>query len=381
MFESINTYKRMGIFVFYDAIGVMDEYAENLLESIQREVQKLIVIVNGTIVNSAYQKLKKKSYEVYIRDNVGYDAGAYKDAVTKFLINEKLDKWDEIVLFNDTFYGPIHPWNDLFHKMERLDIDFWGLSKFPKGNYFDTGEAIPEHIQGYFLVCRKSLFLSADWRNFWYQLEYPRTYLEAVKNFEIFFSQYFWNKGYVSKAFTDDYCEERVDRENPTMWYFDKFIRNLGFPIIKRRVFCLLHLYEVGRTIEYIKNNTDYNVQLISSHLERLCREDRHPLLAPFDHVHLRVFCKEHKRIFIYGHGVYGKGIATYLEYKGIKYEGFVVSEKDENNEDNEGVFVYRNMKFDVRDGIILALGEEAFYEVYPMVKKNLTDTQQQYAN
>ena len=56
MFESINTYKRMGIFVFYDAIGVMDEYAENLLESIQREVQKLIVIVNGTIVNSAYHR-------------------------------------------------------------------------------------------------------------------------------------------------------------------------------------------------------------------------------------------------------------------------------------------------------------------------------------
>ena len=159
MFESIDTYKRMGIFVFYDAMGVVDGYVEHLLESMQNEVQKLVVVVNGAIVGSSYQKLKKKSYEVYIRDNVGYDAGAYKDAVTKFLINEQMDKWDEILLFNDTFYGPIYPWKDIFQKMKRENIDFWGLSKFPKGNYFDTGEEIPEHVQGYaenLWLCRRS---------------------------------------------------------------------------------------------------------------------------------------------------------------------------------------------------------------------------------
>lgn len=373
MFESIDTYKRMGIFVFYDAMGVVDGYVEHLLESMQNEVQKLVVVVNGAIVGSSYQKLKKKSYEVYIRDNVGYDAGAYKDAVTKFLINEQMDKWDEILLFNDTFYGPIYPWKDIFQKMKRENIDFWGLSKFPKGIYFDTGEEIPEHVQGYFLACRKSLVMSEEWGNFWHQLEYPATYQEAVEEFEIFFSQYFWNKGYVSKVFTDDYGKEAIGGENPTMWYFDKFIRNMKFPIIKRRVFCLLHLDEVGKTIEYIKNNTDYDVCLISSHLERLCLERRHQLLTPFEPARLCMFCKEHKRIFIYGHGIYGKGVARYLEYKGIKYEGFIVSE---NNENNEKLFVYRNMEFDLSDGIILALAENTFFEVYPMLKDNLNDAQ-----
>lgn len=203
-------------------------------------------------------------------------------------------------------------------------------------------------------------------------------YQEAVEKFEIYFSQYFWEKGYISKVFTDD-CDTRIaDSENPTMWYFDKLIRNMGFPIIKRRVFCLIHLDEVCKTIEYITNNTDYDVRLISSHLERLCCENRHQLLNPFEPVRLRMFCKEHKRVFIYGYGIYGKGIARYLEYKGIKYEGFIVSEKEE---DNKNVFVYRNMTFYEEDGIILALGKKAFNEVYPIVRENLGKAQLYFAN
>ena len=60
MFESANTYKRMGIFVFYDAVGVVDDYAEVLLESMRKEVQKLIVIVNGTVESIGYQRLKDR---------------------------------------------------------------------------------------------------------------------------------------------------------------------------------------------------------------------------------------------------------------------------------------------------------------------------------
>lgn len=371
-------YKRIGIFVFYDATGVVDDYVEVLLKSMRKEVQKLIVVVNGVIERSGYQRLKRISHKVYIRDNVGYDAGAYKDALTQFLKDEICEYWDEIILFNDTFYGPIHPWKEVFQRMERKNADFWGLSKFPKGNYFDTGEAIPEHIQGYFLVCRRPLFMSDDWRIFWNQLEYPRNYQEAVENFEIYFSQYFWEKGYISKIFTDDYDAAIANCENPTMWCFDKLIRSMKFPIIKRRVFCLLHLDEVDKTIEYINNYTNYDVRLISSHLERLCSENRHQVLAPFNPIQLCKFCKEHKGVFIYGYGIYGKGIAKYLEYKGLKYKGVIVSEKDEKN---DKLFVYRNMTFDEGDGIILALGEKAFYEVYPMVKENLKDAQLYFAN
>ena len=52
-------YKRIGIFVFYDATGVVDDYVEVLLKSMRKEVQKLIVVVNGVIERSGYQRLKR----------------------------------------------------------------------------------------------------------------------------------------------------------------------------------------------------------------------------------------------------------------------------------------------------------------------------------
>lgn len=376
MAEETNTCRRIGIFVLYDEMGIVDEYVEVLLKSLMNVPQELVVIVNGDITENGYHRLRKITHKIYIRKNLGYDGGAYKDAFTKFLINEDMEKWDEFVLFNDTFYGPFHSWKDIFWEMKDHNIDFWGLSRFPKGNYFPDGKEIPEHVQGYFLVCRKPLFLSDDWKEFWMELRYPMTYQEAVENFEIYFTQYFSGKGYKNKAYTDSKVGDIAYRENPTMWYFDDLICNACFPVIKRKVFCLIHLDAVKKTIDYIRDNTNYDINLITMHLERLYRENRIHPLAPFESEELTLFYKRHERIFIYGHGVYGKGIARYFEYKKWKYDGFIVSE---NKENNEGLLVYQEMEFDAEDGIILALGKSAFQEVYPVVKKDLGEGQLYY--
>ena len=99
--------KRLGVFVFYDASGIVDPYVEYLLESMKNIIQKLIIIINGEIKDEEYNKLKKYSQDIFIRKNYGYDAGAYKDVFMQFLTRKEQIKWDEIILFNDTFYGPL----------------------------------------------------------------------------------------------------------------------------------------------------------------------------------------------------------------------------------------------------------------------------------
>lgn len=376
MSERIDTHRRIGIFVLYDEKGIVDDYIEVLLKDMLTVLQELIIVVNGSITDVGYQKLRKITHKIYIRRNIGYDGGAYKDVFVEFLSEEELEQWDEVVLFNDTFYGPFFPWNETFEKMEKEMVDYWGLSRFPEGNYFPNGKEIPEHIQAYFLVCRKPLFLSSAWREFWITLEYPKTYQEAIENFEIRFTQYFSEKGYRNKAFMDQRKVNITNGENPTMWCFETLICNHCFPIIKRKVFCLIHLDVAKKTIDYIRDNTGYNINLITGHLERLYRENRIQPLTPFEPEELYLFYKKHKRIFIYGHGIYGKGIAQYFEYKNWKYDGFIVTE---NKENNENLLVYHRMRFNLNDGIILALGKLAFQEVYSVVKKDLDEKQLYY--
>ncbi len=355
--------KRLGIFVFYDASGIVDKYVEYLLESMQNIIQKLIIIINGTIGSEDYDKLQKHSNDIYTRKNYGYDAGAYKDAFTKYLSLKEQVKWDEIILFNDTFYGPFYPWKYIFAHMEAEDADFWGLARHPKeiaGDYL-----IAQHIQSYFLVCRKPVIESECWIKFWQDLRYPADIMDAIMSFEVNFSKYFSKAGFKSKALTDVW--EVKYNGNPSLKYYFELIRDLKFPIIKRRVFSFMNFTQNKLAINYIRSNTVYDVNMIFRHLERLEKERRINLIPLFDYSELIQFYEKHKRVYIYGYGKYGQCLSEYVNYKGWKSEGFIVTKK---SEDAEKVFEYGQVHFVEGDGIILALGQKALSEVYSTLKK-----------
>lgn len=364
--------KRMGIFIFYDKAGKVDTYVEVLLESILRILERLVIIVNGNIEKKGFDKFCEYSNTVYIRENVGFDAGGYKDAFTEHLVYEDWNKWDEVVLFNDTFYGPFHPWENIFSDMEKEEVDFWGLSR-SMGVTLPTGRDVPQHIQSYFLVCRKRLILSECWKQFWTNLVYPDTYLEAIENFEVNFTVYFSKNGYKNKALTDDSVIQIDYGMNPYFDYLYELICYIQFPIIKRRVFGLVRFDEIGKAFEYIKENSNYDVNIIHSHLQRLQKEGEVNLFVPFELSQLEVFYRQHKRIFIYGYGKYGKGIARFFQYKNWQYEGFLTTDFEDRF---HKVFLYKNINLTIEDGVILALGRKGFCEVYPIIKKELDNIQ-----
>lgn len=355
--------KRMGVFIFFDGQGIVDKYVEVLLDSMQEILQKLVIVINGEINEKGYNKLKSYSHDIYRRENVGFDAGAYKDVFTRFVPKKDLKQWDEIVLFNDTFYGPLYPWDEIFGEMEDVDIDFWGLSRY-LGKYTDDRDT-PSHVQSFFLVCRKSLIMSALWGKFWRCLEYPRSLEEAISNFEIGFSEFFTQNGFRSKTLTDNGVKYIG---NPYIHYPYELIRDVKFPIIKRKSVSL----GCFRSVKLIVNYAKFDYNLIFSHVKRLQKEGRHNMFYPFKKEDIEYFYNVHKRIYIYGHGNYGQGMAVYFDYKGWKYEGFLVTKKNENEEKDNNVFTYNNTMFHKEDGIILALGKRAFIEVYPMIKSKL---------
>lgn len=363
--------KRMGIFIFYDEAGIVDKYIEVLLSSMQDILDRLIVIVNGSVRDEGYSKLKKYTQDIFIRENVGFDAGGYKDAFTKFIPEDDLKKWDEIVLFNDTFYGPFYPWKNIFDKMEKEETDFWGLSRH-KGEEREE-RIIPQHIQSFFLVCRRTMFLSEAWTEFWNNLDYPKDLQEAILNFEVRFSSFFSERQFICKAWSDRSRIEIAYGKNPYGSYIFELIKEIEFPIIKIKTVCLSGFIQLKKAFDYIAANTNYDLNLITSHTKRLQKEGRLNVMYPFDMAEMEHFYNSHKKIFIYGCGNYGQGMALYFGYRGWKYEGFLVTEKTEDRKD---IFAYEDISIDAEDGVIIALGKKAFDEVYPYVRKSLAESQ-----
>ena len=141
---------RYAIFVFYDRDGIVDEYNYVLLHEIKKYVKKLLIICNGDVNENGISGLNQYADEVIVRPNKGFDITAYKLGI----FNEKyleLVKYDEVIIFNNTFFGPLYPFSEMFDYMNQKDIDFWGMTEFHEVPFDPFGTIkygyIPKHIQ------------------------------------------------------------------------------------------------------------------------------------------------------------------------------------------------------------------------------------------
>lgn len=365
--------KRLGIFVFYDVSGVVDQYVEVLLDGLLAVLDKLVIVVNGNIIKKSKQKLVKYSHFVFERENVGFDAGGYKDALLDYLVHEDWKQWDEIVLCNDTFYGPIFPWQRIFSKMQQdEETDFWGLSRYPGNDNGNSGSDYPSHIQTYFLVCKKKMILSPFFWRFWEEMKYPLSRSEATNNFEVRFTTYFIDNGFCGKAYTD-VCDCNISLEHggsPYIYYAYELLKEFQFPVIKRNALSIINFERAKKTLDFADKETEYDVAIIYNHLKRLAIDKSIKSMNPLQ---LEVFYNTHSRIFIYGCGEYGRNIAAYFKFRHWDFAGFLVSEKQRQEEE---VSVFREVEFTHNDGIILALSPKSYQEVYSFIKNDFNDSQ-----
>lgn len=364
--------KRLAIFVFYDENGIVNEYVEFLLNSIVEVCEKLVIVINDKIQQEYLDKLYQLTNNIYIRQNVGFDGGAYKDVFLNFLDDEMWEYWDEIILFNDTFYGPFIPWKYIFQEFEQENIDFWGLSRWIGGTVKGWDCEVVEHVQAYFIVIRKRIVLDLCFWEFWKNLPYPLTYADAIKNFEVNFSSFFSQKGFKYKTWIDLKHGTHYLKKSEVVYlcHADKLVCELDFPVVKKRLFSFDNYIQVKNIMKYLENNEYFNSDIIWKHQYYL---DNYGRIKPFSFKRIDEFYSKHRKVYVYGYGIWGHKIEQYFFIKDWKIAGFVVSEKTESQ---ENIICYFDLHLDEQDGIILALGKKAFDEVYPIVSERYNKEQ-----
>ena len=331
---------RIAIFSFYDKEGITDDYVTYLLDELLTVADRLIVMVNGVIDNESLHKLQKRTKEVIVRENIGYDAGAYKDALTNVIGKNVLAQYDELIFCNDTFYGPFLPLKTIWEKMGEKNCDFWGL------NYLDC-ELFP-HIDSYFMVFKQSVLKTGVLYDYFCNVINFKTndLDEVIALFEDGLTMYLLDKGFKPVAYAE---------RNKLSVYECSYLlmTEYNFPIIKKKCFSPRFNVQLGcmkQAVDYVKKNTCYNIELILKNAWRIYgitidninrqykgtnqyREYR--CNTDLTRSELKRFITEKKNIYIYGTGFWGKRI-FHLYLCGKKnFKGFVVSD---NIEETTGV-------------------------------------------
>lgn len=271
---------RCGIFLFYDRDGIVDDYIIYMLKDIRKSLKHLLIVCNGEPNEEGLDKLRQESDDLIIRENTGFDVGGYREGL--FYIGFKeLEKYDEVVMFNYTFFGGIYPFSEMFDEMSNRDLDFWGVTKHHKVD-FDPYKKnrygyMPEHIQSHFIVLRRSLISSFDYKKFIISMKNPKSYEESICEYETILTKHFEDLGYKWEVYVNTDRYEKY-AYCPIMFYAKDLLEKDRCPIIKRRSFFTGYddfLVNTGGepsaiAYEYICENTDYDVNMIWDNILRL---------------------------------------------------------------------------------------------------------------
>lgn len=271
---------RCAIFLYYDRDGKVDDYVTYLLRALRPHVSNILAVINGTLTWESTECLKGVSDEMLFRENTGFDVGGYREGLFYYGFKE-LKQYDEIILLNYTFFGPLYPFSEMFDEMDARDLDFWGITRHYKVEPDPYGANrygyMPEHIQSHFLVLRNRFFMSDDYKDFMFNLRNPTSYVESICEYETIFTKHFEDLGYRWDTYvnTDDYKGYAFC---PIMFYLKDMIEKQRCPIVKRRSFFTDYqdylLNTVGEpsidAYEYICENLDYDTNLIWDNILRL---------------------------------------------------------------------------------------------------------------
>ena len=277
---------RLGIYFFFDKDGIVDDYVLYFLKNFKKICSEVCVVVNGFLTDISQQKLNDNCNKLIIRDNKGFDSWAYKRAIEEYGYNN-IKKYDELVLCNFTFFGPIYPLEEMFLNMEKRNCDFWGIHRHRyEPNAYMAGVEICEHIQSHFMVFKNSILRSIMFQNYWNELKPINTYEEAVAYHELKATKYFEELGFKSSTFINP--QKYFDKTgNSSVFCGIQQVKEDRCPILKRKVFFIkngkIEFSQIdGKNpftdLKFIKNNTDYPIKYIEQNIERCFGKLNNPL-------------------------------------------------------------------------------------------------------
>lgn len=261
--------KRYGICVFYEKDGIVRDYFLYYINELKKVCEDLLVVVNGKLTEDSRQKLNQAGVEIFQRDNKGLDFGAWKVILEN---NDKLALYDELVLTNNSCYGPIYPFCEIFEEMDNRKCDFWGITKNNQENNLiakHNKKKLCEHIQSYFLVFKKNVFLSDAFKIWWNTVKFYNDYKKIVGYYETKFTKYLEYCGFVSDSYVS--LENNYEIAGNPTYYTNKLLKEYRLPLVKRKLFTVNYgqylsrqlPYHAKASLEYIKQNTNYDTDLI----------------------------------------------------------------------------------------------------------------------
>lgn len=290
---NISDIKRICLFAGYNSNGIVEDYVCYYLQELSK-ISDVYYFADNKIQQEELEKITP-----YVKGAYGYHHGKYDFGSWQELINiiswEKLAEYDELILTNDSVFGPLYNFKDFIESIEK-DKE-WDLCGINTAYDFHTW-----HLSSYFLIFRKSGFLSDTFKEHINSVEKEDNVKKVIEKYEIGLSRKMVEAGLTVKNAV------KFSKNIYISW------RNFylaGSPLIKRKIFND-ELFLICKTFgweRFLKKHTKYNTSLLHDYVKGF--KSRYRILRLINNkifwqyagkgIIKIVFTKERKLIRIFG--------------------------------------------------------------------------------
>lgn len=291
------TSARVAVFVHYDSRGHVHDYIISHLRGLNEAGLRIWFMSNTPrLGDDAIARLKPHVAWIHRRNNFGYDFGAYKDGILSVMAALPAE---QIVLCNDSVYGPLQPLAPILERANPDVADVWGMTEGFEYRY---------HLQSYFIAFNRRAIQAPKFAQFWREVPYVDARGWLIHHGEVGLTQTLLGSGLRVRSLfpmdeivaklearlaampkDDDETDglspvERSQREfqrglagavdggqplNPTHFFWDVLIEDCGFPYIKRDLLQLnpAQVPGLSRWSRVVGKVSRYDVGEIRAHL------------------------------------------------------------------------------------------------------------------
>lgn len=252
---------RVIVFAHFDKNNLIQDYVVYYVAQLRKIAQQLIFVSTSALSTTEQSKIFHLVDQLICRENKGYDFHSYKTGIESV---KNLEQYEQLVLCNDSCFGPFFPLDEIFNDMSQIDCSFWGMT---------STKLIAQHVQSYFLVFNPLVHQSEIFKNFWQTLAFFTSRKEIVEKYEIKLSQILIQHGlsyatYIPEKIElpfkkivsryKDLCMKRyiftsslydpsndilllrsTDKIDKTIIFWDELIKNYHMPFAKRNILSL----------------------------------------------------------------------------------------------------------------------------------------------
>ena len=175
------------IFAHYDQKNVVAPYVIYYLRSLRAIVNHIVFVSTSSLSQLDIELVGRSCDEIILRDNIGYDFCSYRVG----LESVDLRSFDQVLLCNDSVYGPFKSLELLMESSRLGALDFWGITE----SYNPA-----HHVQSYFMAFQSGVIHSPEFSSFWKNVEPLPTKSDVIEQYELGLSQCLRRAGFTCGA-------------------------------------------------------------------------------------------------------------------------------------------------------------------------------------